>query len=85
MAAIRRPFRDPNHLALQELGWNSSRIIARAILRGSPSLNQLSMEQVLQYSLDNSIGSYRQQSINLYVLGPIGPIPIPLWDFNHTV
>ncbi|MBW0485331.1 hypothetical protein O181_025046 [Austropuccinia psidii MF-1] len=47
--------------------------------------NQLSRHQVFQYSLDSSIGPYRWQSINLYVLGPIGPIHIPLWEFNHTV
>ncbi|MBW0480821.1 hypothetical protein O181_020536 [Austropuccinia psidii MF-1] len=64
---------------------NSSRIIPRAILRGYSSLHQLLRQQVLQYSLDSSIGPYRQQSINLYVLGPIGPIHIPPWEFNHTV
>ncbi|MBW0546679.1 hypothetical protein O181_086394 [Austropuccinia psidii MF-1] len=60
---------------------NFSRIIPRAILRGYSSLNQLSRQQVLQYSLDNSIDAYRQQSINLYILRPIH---IPLWEFNHT-
>ncbi|MBW0468684.1 hypothetical protein O181_008399 [Austropuccinia psidii MF-1] len=37
------------------------RIIPRAILRGYSSSNQLSRQQLLQYSLDNSIGPYRQQ------------------------
>ena len=46
--------------------------------------NQFLRHQVFQYSLDNSIGPYRWQSINLYVLGPIGPIHIPLWEFSHT-
>ncbi|MBW0549523.1 hypothetical protein O181_089238 [Austropuccinia psidii MF-1] len=46
--------------------------------------NQFSRHQLFQYSLDNSIGPYRRQSINLYALGPIGPIHIPLWEFNHT-
>ncbi|MBW0488426.1 hypothetical protein O181_028141 [Austropuccinia psidii MF-1] len=64
---------------------NSFRIIPRAILRVYSSLNQLSRQKVLQYSLDNSIGPYRKQSINLYLLGLIGPIHIPLWEFNHTV
>ncbi|MBW0581128.1 hypothetical protein O181_120843 [Austropuccinia psidii MF-1] len=41
---------------------NYFRIIPRAILRGYPSVNQLSRQKVLQYSLDNSIGPYRQQS-----------------------
>ncbi|MBW0485281.1 hypothetical protein O181_024996 [Austropuccinia psidii MF-1] len=47
--------------------------------------NQLSRNQVFQYFLDNSIGPYRRQSINLYALGPIGPIHIPPWELNHTV
>ncbi|MBW0471235.1 hypothetical protein O181_010950 [Austropuccinia psidii MF-1] len=42
---------------------NYFRIIPRAILRGYSSFNQLSRKQVLQYSLDNSIGPYRQKSI----------------------
>ncbi|MBW0504440.1 hypothetical protein O181_044155 [Austropuccinia psidii MF-1] len=46
--------------------------------------NQSSRHQVFQYSLDNSIGPYRWQLINLYVLGPIGSINIPLWEFSHT-
>ncbi|MBW0503890.1 hypothetical protein O181_043605 [Austropuccinia psidii MF-1] len=64
---------------------NFSRIIPRAILRNYSSFNQLSRQKVLPYSFDNSIGPYRQQSINLYVLGPIGPINIPLWELSHTV
>ncbi|MBW0588279.1 hypothetical protein O181_127994 [Austropuccinia psidii MF-1] len=50
------------------------RIIPRAFSEVIQSFNQLSSNQVTQYSLDNSIGPYRRQSINLYVLGPIGPI-----------
>ncbi|MBW0495432.1 hypothetical protein O181_035147 [Austropuccinia psidii MF-1] len=42
---------------------NYFRIIPSAILRVYSSFNQLSMKQVLQYSLENSIGPYRQQSI----------------------
>ncbi|MBW0506491.1 hypothetical protein O181_046206 [Austropuccinia psidii MF-1] len=42
---------------------NYLRIIPRAILRGYSSFNQLSWQQVTQYSLDNSIGPYRQRSI----------------------
>ncbi|MBW0553367.1 hypothetical protein O181_093082 [Austropuccinia psidii MF-1] len=42
---------------------NYFRIIPRAILRGYSSFNHLSRQQVLQYSLDNSIGPYGQQSI----------------------
>ncbi|MBW0520248.1 hypothetical protein O181_059963 [Austropuccinia psidii MF-1] len=64
---------------------NYFRIISRAILGGYSSFNQLSRQQVLQYSLDNSIGPYRQQSIIPVCPWPIGPIHIPLWEFNHTV
>ncbi|MBW0489230.1 hypothetical protein O181_028945 [Austropuccinia psidii MF-1] len=52
----------------------SLRIIPRVFSEVIQSFNQFSRHQVFQYSLDNSIGSYRHQSINLYVLGPIGPI-----------
>ncbi|MBW0522560.1 hypothetical protein O181_062275 [Austropuccinia psidii MF-1] len=48
---------------------NYFRIIPRAILRGYSSFNQFSRQQVLQYSSDNSIGTYRQQSI------------IPVWPW----
>ncbi|MBW0593816.1 hypothetical protein O181_133531 [Austropuccinia psidii MF-1] len=63
----------------------SFRSIPRAFSEVIHNFNQFSRHQVFQYSLDNSIGPYRRQSINLYVLGPIGPIQIPLWEFNHTV
>ncbi|MBW0525316.1 hypothetical protein O181_065031 [Austropuccinia psidii MF-1] len=62
----------------------SFRIIPRAFSEVIHHFNQLSRHQVSQYSLDNSIGPYRHQSINLYVLGPIGQVHIPLWEFNHT-
>ncbi|MBW0563806.1 hypothetical protein O181_103521 [Austropuccinia psidii MF-1] len=42
---------------------NYFRIIPRAILRAYLLFNQLSRQKLLQYSLDNSIGPYRQQSI----------------------
>ncbi|MBW0477986.1 hypothetical protein O181_017701 [Austropuccinia psidii MF-1] len=77
-------FGTPTTWAYRSWVGNSSRIIARAILSGYSSFNQSSRKQVLQYSLDSSIGPYRQQSINLYVLGPIGPIHISLGEFNHT-
>ncbi|MBW0592045.1 hypothetical protein O181_131760 [Austropuccinia psidii MF-1] len=85
-AAIRRPFKDPNHLALQELGWQfHSGLFQGPFSEVINHFNQLSRNQVFQYSLDNSIGPYRHQSTNLYVFGPIGPIHIPLWEFSHTV
>ncbi|MBW0584329.1 hypothetical protein O181_124044 [Austropuccinia psidii MF-1] len=52
----------------------SFRIIPRELSEAIQSFNKLSRHQVFQYSLDNSIGPYSHQSINLYVLGPIGPI-----------
>ncbi|MBW0483447.1 hypothetical protein O181_023162 [Austropuccinia psidii MF-1] len=61
------------------------RIIPRVISRGYQSFIQFSRHQVLQYSLDNSIGSYSLYSSNLYGFGPFGPIHIPLWEFGHTV
>ncbi|MBW0471887.1 hypothetical protein O181_011602 [Austropuccinia psidii MF-1] len=64
---------------------NSFRIIQRAILRGYKLFQSVFKASSIQYSLDNSIGPYWRQSINLYVLGPIGPIQIPLWEFSHTV
>ncbi|MBW0510227.1 hypothetical protein O181_049942 [Austropuccinia psidii MF-1] len=86
IAAIRRPFKDPNHLALQELGLQfHSGLFQGPFSEVIHHSNQLSRHQLFQYSLDSSIGPYRHQSINLYVLGPIGPIHIPLWGFNHTV
>ncbi|MBW0470475.1 hypothetical protein O181_010190 [Austropuccinia psidii MF-1] len=78
-------FRTPTTCPCRSWVVNSSKIIPRAILRGHSSFNQLSRQQLLQYSLDSSIDPYRQQSNNLYVLGPIGPIHIPLWEFNLTV
>ncbi|MBW0538122.1 hypothetical protein O181_077837 [Austropuccinia psidii MF-1] len=60
------------------------RIIPRVISRGYKSFNQFSRHQVLQYSLDNSIGPYRLYSSKLYGLGPFGLIHIPLWEFSHT-
>ncbi|MBW0480064.1 hypothetical protein O181_019779 [Austropuccinia psidii MF-1] len=60
MAAIRRSFKDPNHLTLQELGCtliqDASQGLFLQVLR---HFNHLSRHQVFQYSLDNSIGPYR--------------------------
>ncbi|MBW0490738.1 hypothetical protein O181_030453 [Austropuccinia psidii MF-1] len=56
---------------------NYFRIIPRAILRGYSSSNKLSRKQVLQYSLDNSIGTYRQQSI-------IPVCPWPNWANSYS-
>ncbi|MBW0499546.1 hypothetical protein O181_039261 [Austropuccinia psidii MF-1] len=52
-------------------------IIPRAIIRGYSSSNQFSRKQVLQYSLDNSIGPYRQQSI-------IPVCPLPNWAMSYS-
>ncbi|MBW0532134.1 hypothetical protein O181_071849 [Austropuccinia psidii MF-1] len=67
MAAIRRPFKDPNHLALQELGWQfHSGLFQGPFSEVINSFNQLTRHQVFQYSLDNSIVPCRHQSINLF-------------------
>ncbi|MBW0495172.1 hypothetical protein O181_034887 [Austropuccinia psidii MF-1] len=55
--------RTPTTWSCRSWVGNYLRIIPRAILRGYSSFNQLSRQQVLQYSLDNSNGPYRQQSI----------------------
>ncbi|MBW0545442.1 hypothetical protein O181_085157 [Austropuccinia psidii MF-1] len=48
LAATRRPFEDPNHLALQSLGCHLLiRTIIRAILRGYQSFQSLSRHQIL--------------------------------------
>ncbi|MBW0468495.1 hypothetical protein O181_008210 [Austropuccinia psidii MF-1] len=56
---------------------NYFRIIPRAILRGYLPFNQFSWQKVIQYSLDNSIGPYRQQSI-------IPVCPWPNWANSIT-
>ncbi|MBW0547736.1 hypothetical protein O181_087451 [Austropuccinia psidii MF-1] len=56
-------FRTPTTWPCRSWVGNSFRIIPKAILRVYASLNQLSRQKVLQYSLDNSIDPYRQQSI----------------------
>ncbi|MBW0561285.1 hypothetical protein O181_101000 [Austropuccinia psidii MF-1] len=55
--------RTPTTWPCRSWAENSFRIIPRAILRGYSWFNQLSKQQVLQYSLENSIGPYRQQAI----------------------
>ncbi|MBW0488211.1 hypothetical protein O181_027926 [Austropuccinia psidii MF-1] len=56
-------FRTPTTWPHRSWVGNSIRIIPSAILRGYASFNQFSRQQVLQYSLDNSIGPYRKESI----------------------
>ncbi|MBW0492297.1 hypothetical protein O181_032012 [Austropuccinia psidii MF-1] len=63
---------------------NSFSIIPRAILRGYASFNQLSRQQVLQYSLDSSIGPYRQQSIIPVCPWPNWANSYSMWEFIHT-
>ncbi|MBW0506787.1 hypothetical protein O181_046502 [Austropuccinia psidii MF-1] len=55
--------RTPTTWPCRSWAGNYVRIIPRAILRVYSSFNQFSRNKVLQYSLDNSIGPYRQQSI----------------------
>ncbi|MBW0482271.1 hypothetical protein O181_021986 [Austropuccinia psidii MF-1] len=56
-------FRTPTTWPCRSWVGNSFRTIPRAILRCYSSLHQFSRQQVLQYSLDSSIGPYRQKSI----------------------
>ncbi|MBW0568806.1 hypothetical protein O181_108521 [Austropuccinia psidii MF-1] len=56
---------------------NYFRIIPREILKGHLSFNQLSRQKVIQYSLDNSIGPYRQKSI-------IPVCPWPNWANSYS-
>ncbi|MBW0472462.1 hypothetical protein O181_012177 [Austropuccinia psidii MF-1] len=53
--------RIPTTFPCRSWAGNSFRISSRAILRGYTSFKQFSRQKVLQYSLDNSIGPYRQQ------------------------
>ncbi|MBW0568021.1 hypothetical protein O181_107736 [Austropuccinia psidii MF-1] len=85
MSAIRRSIKDPNHLALQELGWQFFQDHSKGHSQRLLIIQSDVKAESTQYSLDNSIDPYGQKSINLYILGPIGPIHIPLWEFNHTV
>ncbi|MBW0593245.1 hypothetical protein O181_132960, partial [Austropuccinia psidii MF-1] len=68
--------RTPTTWPCRSFVGNYFRIIPRAILRGYSSFNKLSRQQVLQYSLDNSIGPYRQQSI-------IPVCPWPNWANSY--
>ncbi|MBW0488827.1 hypothetical protein O181_028542 [Austropuccinia psidii MF-1] len=60
LAATRRPFKDPNYLALQRLGYH---FLIRTSLGGNSQ--RLSIFSIIvkasriQHSLDNSIGPYR--------------------------
>ncbi|MBW0551663.1 hypothetical protein O181_091378 [Austropuccinia psidii MF-1] len=55
--------RTPTTWPCRSLVVNYLRITPRAIPRGYSSFNQSSRKKVPQYSWDNSIGPYRQQSI----------------------
>ncbi|MBW0519288.1 hypothetical protein O181_059003 [Austropuccinia psidii MF-1] len=55
--------RTPTAWPCRSLVVNYLRIIPRASLRSYSSFNQFSRQKVPQYSLDNSIAPYRQQSI----------------------
>ncbi|MBW0503630.1 hypothetical protein O181_043345 [Austropuccinia psidii MF-1] len=64
---------------------NYFRIIPRAILRGYLSFNQLSGRKYFNTPWTRQLVHTGSNQLCLYVLGPIRPIHIPLWEFNHTV
>ncbi|MBW0470840.1 hypothetical protein O181_010555 [Austropuccinia psidii MF-1] len=70
-------FRTPTTWLCRSWVGNYFRIIPRAIVRGYSSFNQFSRKQVLQFSLDNSIGPYKQQSI-------IPVCPWPNWASSYS-
>ncbi|MBW0548990.1 hypothetical protein O181_088705 [Austropuccinia psidii MF-1] len=60
MAAIRRLFKDPNHLALKDLGLKfNSGLLKGPFLRGITSFQSVVKAAVLHHPLDNSTGPYR--------------------------
>ncbi|MBW0498259.1 hypothetical protein O181_037974 [Austropuccinia psidii MF-1] len=86
MAAIRRLFMDPQPPGSAGVGL----AIHQGFFPGQFSevlhhLNQLLRHQVFNTPSTTQLVHTGSNSINLYVLGPIGQIHIPLWEFNHTI
>ncbi|MBW0578397.1 hypothetical protein O181_118112 [Austropuccinia psidii MF-1] len=74
MVAIRRLFKDPNHLYLQELGWhNSFRIIQGKFSRGITSFQSVVKASSIQYSFGQPNSSV-QASFNQ-----------PVWSWPNWV
>ncbi|MBW0498314.1 hypothetical protein O181_038029 [Austropuccinia psidii MF-1] len=63
----------------RSLVGNSFRITPRAILRGYALFQSGVKESSISILLGQLNWPIQAEKINLYVLGPIGPIHIPLW------
>ncbi|MBW0483499.1 hypothetical protein O181_023214 [Austropuccinia psidii MF-1] len=86
MAVIRRPFKDPNHLALQELGWqlhsglfqgHSQRLYSFSIsFQGIKYFNTPWTTQLVHTGINKS---------TCMSLDHLGQFNLPMWEFNRTV
>ncbi|MBW0508497.1 hypothetical protein O181_048212 [Austropuccinia psidii MF-1] len=86
MAAIRRPFKDPNHLPLQELGWqfhsglfqgHSRRVYSLSIsFQGIKYLNTPWTTQLVHTGVNQATCMSFSQ---------FGQFNLPPWEFNYTV
>ncbi|MBW0491466.1 hypothetical protein O181_031181 [Austropuccinia psidii MF-1] len=86
MAVIRRPFKDPIHLALQELGWqfnsglfqgNSQRLYILSIsCQGIKYFNTPWTTQLVHTGINQS---------TCMDLAQLGQFNLALWEFNHKV
>ncbi|MBW0575518.1 hypothetical protein O181_115233 [Austropuccinia psidii MF-1] len=85
MAAIRRLFKDPNHLALPELGWQfNSGLFKGGILRGITLFQSVGKAA----STSAPLGQFNW-SIQVIPNYPVWPWPnwansFPLWQFSPT-
>ncbi|MBW0574493.1 hypothetical protein O181_114208 [Austropuccinia psidii MF-1] len=71
--ATRRPFKDPNHLALQRLGCHLLiRTIMRAILRGHQSFQSLSRHQVFSIPGTTQLVHTGSNQASCMALGQLG-------------
>ncbi|MBW0572182.1 hypothetical protein O181_111897 [Austropuccinia psidii MF-1] len=86
MAAIRRLCKDPNHLALQELGWQfNSGLFKGPFIRGITSFQSAFKAA----STSAFIGQFHW-FIQVILKYPVWPWPnfansFPLWQFSPTV
>ncbi|MBW0481850.1 hypothetical protein O181_021565 [Austropuccinia psidii MF-1] len=86
MAAIRRSFKDPNHLALQDLGWQ---VHSGLFQRHSQRLYSFSIScQGINYFNTPWITQLVHIGVNQSTcmsLAQLGQFILTLWEFNHTV
>ncbi|MBW0472523.1 hypothetical protein O181_012238 [Austropuccinia psidii MF-1] len=73
MADIRRFFKDPNHLALQELGWKfNSGLLKRYFAGVLHHFNHLSRKQVLQHPLTIQLVHTGNTQVSCMALAQMG-------------